>query len=169
MVEETITDRDAIPVAVIMSRRMTTHRGWAYPDWQLVGVVAGAIADTDQGRQQVHEEDGVEQFVWPGFVLSFFKDSAESYWYNLVGRNPSLFVVCRENDDGELEPCAVSADHDEAGAHMEADDAVFATPMPPEIHQRLERYVMDHYKPEEPRKRRREDWKKEAGGAPPVQ
>jgi hypothetical protein len=164
MADETIADGSAIPVAVIMSRRMSTHRQWSYPDWRLDGVVAGAVAAAEPLRQRVHTDQGVDEFVWPGFVLRLYKDSAESYWYNLVGTTPSLFVVCRENADGDLEPCLVTADHDEAGAHMEADDTVFSTPMPPEIHQRLERYVMDHYKPEPPRKRRRENWKEEAIG-----
>jgi hypothetical protein len=109
----------------------------------------------------VHSDGGVDRFIWPGFTLRLYKASAESYWYNLVGRTPSLFVVCRENADGGLEPCMVTADHDEAGAHMEADDTVFSAPMPPEIHQRLERYVMAHYKPTPPRKRRRENWKEQ--------
>jgi hypothetical protein len=164
MIEETITDRNAIPVAVVMSRRMAIHRQWSYPDWRLDGVVAGAIAGAGGGRQRVHAENGVEEFIWPGFTLRLYKDSAESYWYNLVGKTPSLFVVCRENTDGELEPCVVTADHDEAGAHMEADDTVFSTPMPPEIHERLERYVVEHYRPQPPRKRQRENWKEEALG-----
>lgn len=167
MSDPNLADSDAIPVAVIMSRRLATHRGWTYPRWQVVGVVAGAVTDAERRRRRVHYDDGLEEFVWPGFMLQLFKDGAESYWYNLVGRNPSLFVVCRENEDGELEPCVVTANHDEAGAHMEADDTVFSTPMPPEIQSRLERYVMDHYRPETPRKRKRENWKAEAGNAPP--
>ena len=161
MADETIAYSDAIPVAVVLSRRLATHRQWTYPDWRLEGVVAGEVADAAPEPRRVHAGDGAEEFVWPGFTLRLYKDSAESYWYNLVGKTPSLFVVCREGSDGELEPFAVTADHDEAGAHMEADDTVFSAPMPPEVHQRLERYVMDHYRPEPPRKRRRENWKEE--------
>lgn len=166
MPDPSLAEQNVIPVAVIMSRRMATHRGWSYPRWELEGVVAGAVTEAEPRRERVHADDGVEELMWRGFALRLHKDSAESYWYNLVGRHPSLFVVCRENGDGELEPCLVTADHDEAGAHMEADDAVFSAPMPAEIHQRLEAYVMDHYKPEPPRKRKRENWKEEAGRAP---
>ena len=64
--------------------------------------------------------------------IYLFRDAAESYWYNLVGREPSLCVVCRPGNDIELEPFAVTANYDEAGAYMEADDTVFSAPLPPE-------------------------------------
>ena len=86
------------------------------------------------------------------------RDAAESYWHTLVGRRPSLYVACRGDLDGAMKPCTVSADYDEAGAYMEADDTVFAVPIPPEVYRWLEAFVLRHYRPAPPRKRRRADW-----------
>lgn len=153
-------------VSVVMECEQIQHRSWIVPRWRLVGVVAGQhIADQNPGATVVHDDDGRRQLLWTGFRIRLYRDSAESYWYNLVGRNPSLFLICRQGPEGELEPFLVTANYDEAGAHMEADDQVFSAPMPPEIRDWLERYVMDHYRPEAPKKRKRKNWTEEAASA----
>ena len=154
------------PVAVIMQRQQIQHGRWAVPRWELLAVVAGAIATQETEKTLVRSEQGREQYLWTGFRVELYKDSAESYWYNLVGKQPSLFVICRPDEDGELAPYAVSANYDEAGAHMEADDTVFSAPMPPEIFQWLERYVREHYVPQTPRKRKRKNWVQEDKDGP---
>jgi hypothetical protein len=149
-----------IPLSLVMERQAARHRGWDYPRWRAVGVVIAGDADGGAiRRRKIHvDRDGVTQVLWSGLRLVLHRDAAESYWYNLVGRRPSLFVVCRGDVDGEMTPCAISADYDEAGAYMEADDTVYAVPLPPEIHLRLERHVLAHYRPTAPRKRRRTPW-----------
>lgn len=146
-----------------MEREQILHRNWRVPRWRLVGIVAGQqIAEQNPGATVVHDDNGREQLLWTGFRLRLYRDSAESYWYNLVGRQPSLFLICREDPDGDLVPFQVTANYDEAGAHMEADDQVFAAPIPAEIRDWLEQYVMNHYRPEPPKKRKRKNWTEEA-------
>lgn len=157
------------PVSVIMERERIQHRNWVVPRWRLVGVVAGQqVAEQNPGSTLVHDDDGREQLLWTGFRLRLYRDSAESYWYNLVGRQPSLFLICREDPEGDLVPFMVTANYDEAGAHMEADDQVFSAPIPAEIRDWLEQYVMNNYRPEPPKKRKRKNWTEEAtrGQAP---
>lgn len=150
------------PVSVIMEREQIRHRNWLVPRWRLVGIVAGQhIADQNPGASVVHNDQGREQLLWTGFRVRLYRDSAESYWYNLVGNNPSLFLICRQDPEGDLVPFLVTANYDEAGAHMEADDEVFSAPIPPEMREWLEHYVMDHYRPEPPKKRKRKNWKEE--------
>lgn len=159
------------PVSVIMEREQIRHRNWLVPRWRLVGVVPGAgIAEQHPGSRVIHDDQGQEQVLWTGFQVRLYRDSAESYWYNLVGAQPSLFLICRQDPEGELVPFLVTANYDEAGAHMEADDQVFSAPIPAEMRQWLERFVMDHYRPEPPRKRKRQNWKEEdpRGQAPAV-
>ena len=136
------------------------------PQWNVLGIVAGnAITTPGERCQVIHEDAERTETLWPGFDLVLFKDTAESYWYNLTAASPSLFVICHEDEDYELAPVHISANYDEAGAHMEADDIVFSAPMPPEIYQWLERYVLENYVPQQPRKRKREKWmKKEKRG-----
>ncbi len=162
---------ERLPVSVVMQRSMGRQGQWSFPKWEAVGVLAGeAVAAGTPRHQCVHQgEDGVEQIMWTGLVLGLHRDSAESYWYNLVGKTPSLFIGCRPGPDGDLAPFVVSANYDEAGAFMEADETVFSVPMPPEVYRRLEDYVVANYRPEPPRKRKRKSWTEEAdsGTTPP--
>ncbi len=148
-----------IPVSLVMERRTRRHGPWAYPQWAAVAVLkVGADGDGIRGGSIRIGSGEVEQHLWSGLRVSLHRDAAESYWYNLVGRQPSLFVICRTGRDGELTPHAVTADYDEAGAHLEADDSVFAVPIAPDIRRRLEEYVMANYDPAPPTKRRRKNW-----------
>ena len=68
---------------------------WSFTDWQVVGAVAGqAFAEDEPKCALVHSDGQRRQYLWSGFHLPLYKDSAESYWYNLVGKQPSLFVIC---------------------------------------------------------------------------
>ena len=111
----------------------------------------------------VSRERERETYMWSGLALELFRDVCEGYWYNLKSERPSLFVVCyldEESDDPStaLIPAIVTADQDEASAHLESDDPVFSVPMPDKVHQWVERFVVEHYRPEIKRKRRRRDW-----------
>jgi hypothetical protein len=143
-----------------MERRTRRQGPWSYPYWSALGAVAGAVGETPGKRRRSVRvgPDGAEQCLWSGLRLTLHRDAAESYWHNLVGRQPSLFFICRPDPDGELVPFSVTADYDEAGAYMEADDTVHAVPMPPEIRRWLEEYVMANYRPAPPTKRRRRRW-----------
>lgn len=150
---------ERFPVSVIMERREIQRGPVPMPQWEVLGIVAGDdIAETDERCRIIHADEERTETLWPGFELVLFKDSADSYWYNLTAVSPSLFVICHEDDEYELAPVHVSANYDEAGAHMEADDIVFSAPMPPEVYQWVEHYVLENYVPQQPRKRKREAW-----------
>jgi hypothetical protein len=151
------------PLSAVMECTRSKRGPWRLPVWRLIGFVAGqAVAGDRLQRLPVHSGKGFSQWLWTGLNLVMFRDSAESYWYNLVGRRPSLFLVCREAEPGELAPFMVTANYDEAGAHMEADDLVFSAPIPPELHLQLEAFVLQHYRPQPPVKRKRVNWTEKA-------
>jgi hypothetical protein len=150
------------PVAIMMSRKLIRRSGWSLPCWEATGVVSGEqFADRRRSRTLVHEADDVQHFLFRGFELPLFRDAAETYWYNLTGERPSLFVICQKEDGDELVPNMVTPDHGVAQAAVEHDGAAFAVPIPPDIHAEIERVVLEHYRPEPPRKRKRHDWGKE--------
>lgn len=149
-------------VRVLMRRTEDERSRWGIPRWELLAVLPEREPPESPERHLVHEAPGQHDFEWRGLRVALFRDAAESYWYNLVGREPSLFVICRPGDDVDLEPFAVTANYDEAGASMEADDTVFKAPLPAELVPELEEFVMTHYQPAEPRKRRRRNWSAEA-------
>lgn len=146
-------------VAVIMQRSQVQQGQWSVPSWRAVSVVAGDnLVGKGTGQTPIHENDHEAQFLWSGFSLELHRDQAEDYWYNLTSDNPSLFVICHESPDGELKPFRVTADPDSASVSLEGDDQAFAVPIPPEIYQRLEQFVVAHYVPKKPKKRKRRNW-----------
>ncbi len=152
------------PIGVLMERQPVTGNRWIDERWEAVGVVAGeAIAEPAEPRL-VHTDGTLERYLHPGFALELHRDDAPSYYSNLMASNPSVFIVCRREDDATApEPFLVSVSYGEASAFMEGEEEVFAAPMPPEIYRWVEAYVLEHYVPEAPRKRKREDWKKGGG------
>ena len=105
------------------------------------------------------QNDGYEQFLYTGFTLKLHKDEAESYYFNLMGERPSIFVICSEHESGQLMPFLTTPSYDEAIAHTEVEEHVFSLPIPPEVYRWIERYVLEHYRPTPKRKRKRENWK----------
>lgn len=151
--------RVTLPVAVVMARKIVTGKAWNVPSWRVVGVVSGvALPGREAQGTLLRSEDGEDQFLWGGLVLELYRDAAASYWANLTGTRPALFVLCSEDAAGRMVPRAVTADQDEAGSAVEVDDRVYAAPMPPEVYQHVEAFVVTHHVPEEKRKRKRTDW-----------
>ena len=149
-------------VAVIMQRSQVQQGQWSVPSWRAVSVVAGDhLVGKGAGQTPIHEDDRHAQFLWSGFTLELYQDLAEDYWYNLTSESPSLFVICHESPDGDLTPFRVTADQDSASGCLESDDQVFAVPIPPEIYQYLEQFIVAHYVPRERKKRKRENWSPE--------
>jgi len=149
----------SLPVAVVMGRRMVAGKGWRVPSWHVVGVVSGAdLAGRDARGTPIRSDPDQQHFLWGGLRLELFRDAAASYWANLTGSQPSLFILCSEDEQGAMVPKAVTADHDEACSGVEVSDRVFSAPIPPEVYQHLEAFVVAHHAPEEKRKRKRADW-----------
>lgn len=148
-----------IPVTVVMERKQVSRGRWSVPSWRAIGVAAG-------GRLSSSEADGIpvrsgsdeDQLVWGGIPMELHSDWAESYRFNLIGENPSLYVICSPSEDDSLRPMMVTANFDEASAHLEGDDQVFPTPIPPDIYKQMERFVVEYYVPKPIRKRKRKNW-----------
>ncbi|MGI9263336.1 MAG: DUF3305 domain-containing protein [Gammaproteobacteria bacterium] len=152
-----------IPVTVIMERKQVSRGRWSVPSWQAAGVVAGgSLASSEASGTPLRSNEDGERFLWGGVPLELHSDWAENYRYNLIGEKPRLFVICSEKLDGELCPVLVTANHDEACSHLEGDDQVFATPIPPEIYKQLERFVVEYCAPQRRRKRKRKNWSEPA-------
>jgi hypothetical protein len=150
--------RFTVPVSVILARHTVGRDGWSVPSWRVVGVVAGEHLPAGEARGVRLTTGSEEQFLWGGLRLELYRDATESYWSNLMGQTPSLFVLCTQREDGLLEPIAVTADMHEACSGVEGDHNVFAAPVPPEVYQQIERFVVEHHRPQQRRKRKRIDW-----------
>ncbi len=144
-------------VSVITERRKVPNNRWLTERRQVIGVVAAeAASEAECASQLIHRDETGEQYLWSGFSLVLQRGEAESYYYNLLGLQPSVFVICHSGDGDELVPFLTLASHYEAEAYMEAGASVFAVSMPPEIYHRVEEFVVHHYVPEEKKGRKRE-------------
>jgi hypothetical protein len=151
--------RISIPVAVVLERRIDSDKKWTYPSWRLFAVVAGENIQTQDQQVTIHDNGATQRIFHGGLRLDLFKDGSEGYWYNLLSADPYLFVVCDgEQGDMEITPVYVTVNQDEATGNLESDDIVLSAPMPAEIRDLLERYVVNHYQPELKKKRKRKDW-----------
>ena len=56
------------------------------------------------------------------------------------------------------QPVLLTVDFDEAASYMEAGEKVFDAPLPDVLCVWLERFLLSHYQPEQPKKRRRKRW-----------
>lgn len=151
-----------IPVAVILARKVISRSGWTLANWDGVAVLVGERFRAGRARRELlQSSEGVEHYLWDGLSLQLYRDAAETYWFNLTGGKPALFIICSEEDGGELSPVSVTADHDQSTSAVEADYKVFAVPIPAEVLAEIEEFVMTHFKPEPRRKRRRHNWSDE--------
>jgi hypothetical protein len=150
-----------------MERRLAHSGPWSAYQWDCVAVVCGEdTVEHAPGVTLVSESHGRTRFMWSGMTINLYKDGCESYWYNLLSETPRLFVICFNDETAEDEsmavaPALVSANQDEANAHMESEDLVFSVPMPRQVIDRVERFVVAQYEPVIKKKRKRRDWAEE--------
>ena len=157
--ETTQNSRISIPLAVVLERTIDRSKRWVVPSWSLYTVVSGDNLESQRQQIRTAEDSDRQLFFHGGLSLDLFKDGGEGYWYNLLSSDPYLFVACEgEPDAMEIVPFYVTANQDEAVGHLETDDIVLSIPMPEDIRELLEHYVVNHYQPAEKKKRKRRDW-----------
>ncbi len=165
-----VNDRPAFPISVVMERRQISRGNWSWPDWRVHAVIAARSSAAELAFARIDSETEIERYLWTGLTMRLHRDAAENYWQNLQGQQPSMFVVCRSQEEEAsgalMAPFLVTADQYEAEAYMEGDDTVFAVPIPADVYGHLERFVMDHYRPSAQRKRKRNRWSDKRGQDP---
>lgn len=147
-----------IMLSVLTTREPVAGNPWISERWRVLGVVAeGENRSDSPARQLVRSGPDGDQYRWNGFALELRASEADNYYHNLIGGNPSVYVLAQEDEDGELIPQGVTIDYIEALAYAEFGNEGLAVPMPAEIYRTIEQFVLDHYVPEEPRSKRKRD------------
>lgn len=176
MIDETFKNLpDHIPVTVIMEKQPAVSSQWIDHIWVAIGVTVSNIdgnadsnenSNADQSPDVTDIEDDVQLKKYSGHQVRLYVDECDSYYHNLMSPTPHCFVVVRQDDDdAEPEPFIVSLSFDEAHAYLEGDDEVFVVDIPPEIYQWTESFVLEHYCPQQLKKRKRKDWKEKESQA----
>lgn len=127
--------------------------------WSALGVLPAEGKSTGVSCTSIYQCDSSEQFLFEGYCIELFADDAESYYANLTGRQPGVFVVCeQEEEDDALHPLLVTVSYDEMASYVEVDTPVFDLPIPPPIYEWVEGWVLENYQPQKKHKRVRKEW-----------
>jgi Protein of unknown function (DUF3305) len=152
-------------LSVITAREPVANNPWIAERWRVVGVVVAAPSDgAVTGPTTIYSGTDGTHFLWSGFELRLYPHESESYYRNLLGQIPSIYVVYQLDETGELIPVETSADYVEAAARRESGDELEAVPMPSDVHRWVEAFVLKHYVPEEPKMKRKRPDAHRSGG-----
>jgi len=146
---DVVNDRET--VSAVMLREDSQHP-WADSKWSLLGL----IPRLSQDELLAASEKG-DVHYWPDLTLQLYPLHCDSYYHNLSSQKVRVYLVC--NQDGDLpKPLLLTVDYDEAASYMETGEQVFDAPLSVELCEWLERFVLMHYQPQSPKKRRRKKW-----------
>lgn len=147
-----------IPLGVVVARERIDHP-WQEYRWRAVGVFLDA-PEKANWRSLVHES-GTTHFHAATVQLILHRKETMSYRVNLANGEPSLYVVLREDTDGDaarpISVHAVTASPFEAQAHGDlAFDMVDRVAMPERLVALIEAFIAEHHSEEQFVKRQRQ-------------
>ncbi|TDJ25877.1 MAG: DUF3305 domain-containing protein [Gammaproteobacteria bacterium] len=155
---------EKLPISVIMEKRPSDH-AWVNFTYQAIGVVVDAQQQGSQVKK-IHEQDGVEQYLFPGLSVRLHVDECESYYHNLMSPKPGCYIIASEPEtlDEMPEPYLVSLSFDEAHAYLEGDAEVYAVEIPAELYRWTEAFILMHYVATRKSKRKLKNWSEQPEG-----
>ncbi len=152
---------DQFAVSLLVEESPSTNP-WLDIRWDPIGILVDnrPLDGNRTERTLIHEEDGTRRYLQQGFTLRLHVDECESYYHNLLAPSPCCYLVVTPSDQGAPQPLLVTLSFDEAHAYLEGEGDLYTLPMPPEIYQWAEAFVLAHYVPVKRTKRQRRDWRK---------
>lgn len=142
---------DRFTVTAVLLRKPSPNR-WLKTSWQLLGFLPGL----EQAQLTTAAGEG-ELIYLTDLEFKLHKEFCDAYYHNLMSEQPKGYLICSEEGDN-LAPMLATVDFDEAASFMETDEVVFDTPLADALCVWLEHFVVAHYKPAVPRKRKRRKW-----------
>ncbi len=143
----------------MLVKRPSPNR-WLAVNFSFLGTVPG-LSDS-----QINEaiEEGDELLIIPDLALNLYLQHCDAYYINLTSQQPKVYLACQDLDD-EIKPILMTVDFDEAASLMETGEQVLEAPLSESLCLWLEKFVLENYKPEKLKKRRRTQWHKHEGSA----
>ncbi len=160
--ESATKPRPAFTLSVVMECHDKIVNRWSSRQWKLSAILSDSNGPSSlEGPVLIRKDRSKAQYLWKGLRLQLYHDAAEGYWYNLLSDEPYAFVICETDDNDEDAvpmPYLITASQDEAGAHLETDGLVLSAPLPADIREKIEQFVVNNYVPHVKRKRKRKNW-----------
>jgi hypothetical protein len=142
-------------VAVIMERRALDNP-WQSELWEPVGVLCDYEGDAKP--RVLVEEEGMQQWLYPGFEIVLRPSEAEGYYHNVSTQEPRVFILWRMQSDGAVParelavPQFATVSYDEASRWMDGGEHVDSVGMPAALFAWVGEFVEKNYR-REPKKR----------------
>ncbi len=131
-------------VAVILERKPVSSR-WATHQWQ----AASINPDVGGEARVLLEREGTLQKIFPGFVVTLYRDEAEGYYLNVSSGEPCAFVSVRTDEEGaDPYPFQVTASYNEAARWMDGGERVEKVAVDLSFAVWLGEWVEANYRPE---------------------
>jgi len=109
-----------------MQRRAIDNR-WQSEVWEPLGVLADY--EGPDGVRVLVEEEGIKQWLFPGFDILLRPSEAEGYYHNVSSAEPCVFILWRMQAEAAV-PQFVTVSYDEASRWMDGGEHVDRVPMP---------------------------------------
>lgn len=150
--------QETLDVGVIVERRKIDHP-WQEWEWKPVGVFIGAVAQNDWA--EVAAGEGWTHFHAATLPIELHRRETEAYVHNLETERPSVYVVMREDEDGETDHPfyveLVTASPYDAQDYLDSgEEIVERVAMPEPIIAWVEHFIAQHHVDEKFIKRRRD-------------
>ena len=145
------THSDHVEVSAVMLKQASSHP-WGSDLWSLLGLIPG-LSQTALSQAQ----DKGDIHYLPDLKIQLFPLHCDAYYQNLMSGQPKVYVISPQTDDIP-QPLLITVDYAEAASYMETGEQIFNAALPEELCLWLERFVLAHYQPEKPKKRRRKQW-----------
>lgn len=161
MSEEIKNRVETMPVGIVVERRDSSHP-WADNVWLPVEVIPGAPPmDTAGPWKTLNRGDGWERYLAGTLEIAIYRTDTDAYLSCLSGDPPSVYVVLREDLDGDHEvvPFAATVSAYEAQDYLDGEDVVEPVPMPEPIAAWVRAFVNTHHVDVPFKKRKRKRYK----------
>lgn len=157
-------ETESLKVAVIMRRTPLNNR-WQPHQWKPAEITADELLAGIE-RRCLRNDEADTRWLFGGFDIKLYRDEAEGYFLTASSPEPCWFVMWRleEVDGAEVAvPKTVTLSYNEAARLMDGGEQVDTLPATPDIVERLNAFVQEHYRPEPKRKRRKPSFEGGAG------
>jgi len=148
----------SLAIAVVMEKQPSSHP-WADFRYDAIGVVVRDDA-TESSVSRIYADGEKEHFLVTGLTLRLHLDECESYYHNLMSPEPGCFVVASQSDNADEMPLPylVSLSFDEVHAYLEGDEQIYSVPIPQQLYQWAEAFVLENYVAIKKTKRKLKNW-----------
>ncbi|MCG6888214.1 MAG: DUF3305 domain-containing protein [Gammaproteobacteria bacterium] len=148
----------SLAIAVVMEKQPSTHP-WADFRYDAIGVVV-RDDDTEASVSCIYQDAEKEHYLVSGLTLRLHLDECESYYHNLMSPEPGCFIVASQpdNSDDMPLPYLVSLSFDEVHAYLEGDEQIYSVPIPQQLYQWAEAFVLQNYVAIKKTKRKLKNW-----------